>query len=192
MCDVCKKLTDSIEHYVFSSIPIHIGGKKYETQIGSCEMSIEYWNQEDWDNKPPFTLTLEFDLGPDTALAEIEAEHFEIHYCPVCGQKLSNLINLIDENHENKNDSAPEHFVHYLYVNYGLSTRAANALYRAQLTSYSDIRNFILTGKNKNEWSNYANRNKYGIRNFGKECYEELIRIFYEYENDHILEGETR
>ena len=58
MCDVCKKLTDSTEHYVFSSIPIHIGGKKYETQIGSCEMSIEYWNQEDWDYEYIYDLLI--------------------------------------------------------------------------------------------------------------------------------------
>ena len=92
MCDICKQIIGSTEHHVFSTIPIYISGNKYETQIGSCEMSIEYWNPEDWDNKPPFSLSLEFDLGPDNALAEIEAEHTEIHYCPVCGQKLDELL----------------------------------------------------------------------------------------------------
>ena len=92
MCDICKQFIGPTEDYLFSSIPIHIGGNKYEMQIGSCEMTIEYWNNEDWGIRPPFTLSLQFCLGPEDACGEIEASHTEIHYCPICGQKLDELL----------------------------------------------------------------------------------------------------
>ena len=178
MCNICERIIGSTEQHTFSEIPVYVGGNKYETQIGSCEMSIQYWNQKDWDNKPPFTLSLDFNLGPDDGLAEVESEHTEIHYCPICGQKLSDLLLLQD-------DPLPGDFLSYLYANYGLSTRARNSLARADLTSYSDISNFIRTGKNTNEWSKFSNHNKYGIRNFGEKCYKELVLIFNEFENNY-------
>ena len=115
----------------------------------------------------------------------------EMLYCPEEFFK-SCMEFYVTECDANKSDSDSENFLDYLYANYGLSTRARNSLARARLLSYSDISNFVLSGKNINEYSKYANHNPYGIRNFGEECYKELVRTFNEFENNHNSKGEIR